>query len=250
MKKLLATIVIVIATSGLLAQQNHTKGTVIYDEIIKMDIHIDNLTPEMASMLPKESKNEKILYFNEKSSRYENYESNSDDEVMDDQEGGVRIMISQPDNIIYRDIENNTVTEQTEFMTRVFLIESEREKDEWKITGNQKMILNLPCMEAKKGEGEEEVVAWFTPAVPVSAGPSKLGDLPGMIMEMIADSGNMQIIARSINFDLDEEKLVKPKKGKKVSREKFEEIVAEKTKEMGVEGDVKGSKTVIMTISQ
>jgi len=248
MKKLML-VLISITIVIIAAAQDNTSGMVIYEEVDKIDIQIDNITPEMAAMIPKENTNKTVLYFNPKTSLYENYQADSEG-VIEESEGGMHIMISQPDNIVFSDFDNKVITEQKEFMTRTFLIESDMEKREWKITGNQKKILNMPCIEAESGSGDDIIKVWFTPAIPVSTGPSKLAGLPGVILEMEADSGNKRIVAKDISFNLEEDKIKKPKKGKKVTKEKFEEIVAAKTKEMGVEGNPEGSKTVIMTISQ
>ncbi len=248
MKKLLLVLLSITIVVIAVAQEN-TSGTVTYEEIDKIEIQIDNISPEMAALIPKENTNKTVLYFNSNTSLYENHQGNSKEEP-GELEGGMHIMVSRPENIVYNDLENKITTEQKEFMTRTFLIESEMENRDWKITGNQKKILDMPCIEATSGDGDDIIKAWFTPTIPVSTGPAKLAGLPGMILEMEADSGNRRIVALDISFQLDADKIKKPKKGKKVTQEKFEEIVAIKTKEMGIEGNPEGSKTVIMTISQ
>jgi len=235
-----------------LSQSDITQGSVIYEEVLKIDIQMDNMTSEMQAMLPKENRNSTILYFNEEASRYENLDQ-TDDAVIDQESegGGVMVMISQPENIMYRDLKNETTTEQTEFMTRVFLIKSDYLKDEWKLTGNQKMILNYPCQEAFKHEGEDTVSVWFTPAIPVPTGPGKYANLPGLVLAVEANHGDMTIIAKSVDFkEIDPEKIRKPKKGKKVTMEEYMAIVEEKTKEMGGNGEAQGTHTVIMKVSQ
>lgn len=251
MKKTVLAILGMMIVMGTFSQTNN-QGSVIYDEIMKIDIQIDNMTPEMAEMIPTENRNTTILYFNEDASRYENYES-KDDALIDDMSegGGVQIMISQPDNIIYNDLKSGKSIEQTEFMTRVFLIESVNLSDDWKFTGNQKMILDFPCQEAVKNEGDDDVKVWFTPAIPVSTGPGKYGRLPGLILAIEANNGDISIMANSVKFEnINEDKLKKPKKGKKVTNEEFRTIVEEKSKEMGGDGNTEGSQTIIMKISQ
>ncbi len=232
-------------------QSSNNEGTVVYEEVIKFDIQLENMTPEMQAMLPTENKTATVLYFNEDVSRYE-YLNDTDAVIEEESEGGsVQIMISQPENIVWRDLKDKKMIEQTEFMTRVFLIESDYESDEWKLTGNQKMILDYPCQEAVKTDGEKETKVWFTPAIPVSSGPGDYANLPGLVLAMEADNGDRSIIASSVELkSVDESKLQKPKKGKKVSKEKYMAIVEEKTKEMGEDGAVEGAQTVIMTISQ
>jgi len=242
--------IIFIAFSQSNENQIKNQGVVTYEEVIKFNIQLDNMTPEMQEMLPKENRSQKILYFNQDASRYENLEQS--DEADFEQEsggGGVKIMISQPQDIVYRNFEREKIIEQKEFMTRVFLIESDIEKDEWKISGNQKMILDYPCQEATKHDGDNKVSVWFTPAIPISSGPGELGNLPGLILEVESKNGDHRIIAKSIDLkEIDKKKLQKPKKGKKVSKEKFLSIVEEKNKEMG--GESGNSKTVIMKINR
>lgn len=254
MKKTVLTImgivILVIAFSQSDNEQVKNQGTVTYEEVMKFDIQLDNMTPEMQEMLPKENRSKTRLYFNDYASRYENADQGEDAAIEHESEGGgMRIMISQPENIVYRDFKNEKIIEQKEFMTRIFLIESDFPKDEWKFTGNQKMILNYPCQEAIKQEGENLVSVWFTSAIPVSSGPGEFGNLPGLILLVESNDGDRTIIAKSIDLeDVDMKNLLKPKKGKKVSQEKFLSIVEEKNKEMG--GEAGGGKTMIMTIHQ
>jgi len=254
MKKTILTIlslaIIFISFSQSGENQVKDQGIVTFEEIVKFNIQLDNMTPEMQEMLPKENRSQKILYFNQYASLYENLEQSDDDAIEQESgSGGVKIMISQPDNIVFRDFKNEKIIEQKEFMTRVFLIESDLKNDEWKITGNQKMILDYPCQEATKQDGDNKVSVWFTPAIPISTGPGELGNLPGLILAVESNDGDNIIMAKSIDLkEIDKKKLKKPKKGKKVSKEKFLSIVEEKNKEMG--GESGNSKTVIMKISR
>lgn len=250
MKKSVLTILSLVIALVAFSQTNNSQGSITYEVVDKIEIQLDNMDPEMAAMIPKENRNTTILYFNEDASRYENFESTESLGMNDGSEGGVHIMISQPESIIFRDMKNNKIIEQTEFMTRVFLIEGDIEKAEWKITGNQKMILDFPCQEAVKGDGDDEVKVWFTPAIPVPSGPSFYSNLPGMILAMEAQGGDRSILANDVKFTPVDDKLKKPKKGKKVSRDQYDEIVAEKMKEMGSEGSAEGATTVIMSITQ
>ncbi|MDA9338492.1 GLPGLI family protein, partial [Flavobacteriaceae bacterium] len=75
------------------------------------------------------------------------------------------------------------------------------------------------------------IVAWYTPDVPVSNGPSNYGGLPGLILEV--NDGNETIMCSEIVLNPKEVKEIKePIKGKIVTRKKFAEISLEKTKEM------------------
>lgn len=250
MKKTILTIMGWSLLSMLMSQNLNNQGSVTYEEVVKFEIQLDNMTPEMQEMLPKESRSNTILYFNQHASRYENLKESQED-IMEHESGGgmMKVMISQPENIVFRDLKKNMITEQKEFMSRTFLVEHTASKDDWRLTGAQQVILGYPCQEAVKNAGDSLIRVWFTPAIQVSSGPAEYANLPGLVLAVEANMGDRTITATSVNLDeIDPEMLQKPKKGKKVSEEEFLSIVEEKNKEMGAEGG--GGKTMIMTIQR
>ena len=88
---------------------------------------------------------------------------------------------------------------------------------------------------AKAKEKEEVktllVTAWYSPQIPVSAGPSEHWGLPGLILEINAGRTTMLCTELVINPE-DTVEIKKPSKGKKVSRDEYNEIVENKTKEI------------------
>ena len=84
---------------------------------------------------------------------------------------------------------------------------------------------------------KDTTVAWFTTAIPISAGPHGWSGLPGMILEASGNS-DITITAQSVTPGPVEAGLIKePKGGKKVSKEEFRAIVDAKRKEMGDDGN-------------
>ena len=245
MKKNLLFVFLIINFLVVQAQDN-TSGTVNYQQVVKLDIKLAGDASQFANMLPKERKSNKILYFTPKATLYENGKSSEDENVsMQSGDGNVMIRMQEPENKIFTDLEKKRQIEQREFMTRVFLIEGEIEQ-QWKLTGNQKMILDFPCQEAVMEKDSSKIIAWFTPVIPVSAGPANYGGLPGLILSVEKDNGNSILTATSVNFSsLIKEKIEKPGKGKKVTRNEYDQIVAEKTKEMGAEGANGGTQMII-----
>lgn len=229
-----------------LQAQDNTSGTIKYEQAVKLEIKLEGDAAQFADMLPKERKSEKVLYFNQEASLYETGEK-TDDQNMSMHSGGGNVMIrmEEPENKIYTDLQNKKQLEQREFMTRVFLIEGEINQ-QWKITGKQKMILDFPCQEATMIRDSLPVSAWFTPAIPVPAGPANYVGLPGLILSVDSDNGKNVIIATSVDFsEVSKDKLDKPNKGKKVTREEFDQIVEDKMKEMGAEGGKSGHQMMI-----
>ncbi|MBK9358130.1 MAG: GLPGLI family protein [Bacteroidales bacterium] len=223
-------------------------GTVVYNETMKLEIHIDGMDAGMAEMLPKERKSVKMLHFTPDASIYVNGKQNEDQEVAEEMAGGGTMVIrmDEADEQLYYDIKNQKITEQRDFMSRLFLIESAVDSLSWKLTGNRRDILGYPCIEATYQKDTVRTVAWFTPAIPVSTGPGKYHGLPGIILEVNVDDGKRIISAASVTDGDVAALLVRPKKGRKVSGEEFNKIVEEKTGEM--EGE--GGATIMIKISK
>ena len=246
MKKTIITICAMIMAFATFAQESSKEGMVTYEEVVKFNIQMDGMSEEMQSMLPTENRSNKILYFNEESSSYQNSKEQADN--MAHSGGGIQIMMSQPDEVVFLNFADNKKVEQKEFMSRTFLIETEIKSGDWKLTGNQKMILDYPCQEATRLTEKDTISAWFTPVIQVSAGPSNYYNLPGLVLAVDRNHGDHVITAQSVELkDIEKKLIAKPKKGKKVSRGEFDKIVEEKTKEMGVEGS-SGGATIIMKI--
>lgn len=228
-------------------------GSVIYEQIIQLDIQLEGDAAGFAASLPKEQISEKILHFTEEEALFmKNTNAEPDVDPLEEHEGMI-IKMYEPDNLTYTDLTTQKVIEQKEFMSRIFLIESEPGNEKWKMTGKQKILLDYSCMEAISGEGEQTVRAWFTPQIPVSVGPATHGNLPGLILTLEIDEGN--IVYRAIEVELkpvDKSVLKKPSKGKKVSQEEYQAIVEEKMKEMGMEHGGEGGfhSTVVIKIHQ
>jgi len=232
-----------------------TSGTVKYQETVKVEIHLEGAGAEFANMIPKERKSNKILYFNQDAALFINDKEAAEDENMAfEGEGGmVMIKTSEPDNKLFTDLKNKKQIEQREFMTRMFLIEGSMETSPWKLTGNEKSILGYSCQEAVMEKDSIKTVAWFTPGIPVAAGPANYNNLPGLVLEVNYNDGKRVITAVSVEDKVDVANLVKPKEGKKVTKEEFQTIMDEKMKEMGIErgsaGHAEGA-TMMIRISK
>jgi len=168
--------------------------------------------------------------------------------------GGVMVMVmggNGSSDILYKNILEKRMANKTDLMGKIFLIKDNLVSYDWELTGETKNIGNYTCYKAAyeieeddiiidmiDGEVKEvketikrTIVAWYTPDVPVSNGPSNYGGLPGLILEV--NDGNETIMCSEIVLNPKEVKEIKePIKGKIVTRKKFDEISLEKTKEM------------------
>ena len=154
-------------------------------------------------------------------------------------------------DILYKNILEKRMANKTDLMGKIFLIKDNLVSYDWELTGETKNIGDYTCYKAAyeieeddiiidmiDGEVKEvketikrTIVAWYTPDVPVSNGPSNYGGLPGLILEV--NDGDETIMCSEIVLNPKEVKEIKePIKGKIVTRKKFAEISLEKTKEM------------------
>ena len=85
---------------------------------------------------------------------------------------------------------------------------------------------------AKEPEVEmSNIVAWYSPQIPLSQGPLEYWGLPGLILEV--NVGNTTILCSKIVMNPGEKsKIEAPDKGKVVSKKEYQETIAAKMKEM------------------
>ena len=77
------------------------------------------------------------------------------------------------------------------------------------------------------------IEAWFTPEIPVQGGPATFGGLPGMILVVSVNDGEVQYTATGVSLSaIAEGVIVRPTEGDEVTREEYEKIVAEKLEEL------------------
>lgn len=229
----------------ILVTAQNTEGKIIYQETIPIKIDAEGLTEEMRKMIPTEQSSSNVLYFNAEASLYKGMEEDQEMEHSGESGGGTfKMVIAKPDNQYYKDLENQKLAEKKEFFGRNFLIEEELKAYSWKLTGQQKKVGKYVCQQATAQKDTISIEAWFAPQIPVSSGPASFGGLPGMILEVNYNQGQIHFIATDVSFEAPEKGLiVAPKKGKKISREEFDKIREEKMKELQTETG--GSNAII-----
>ena len=166
----------------------------------------------------------------------------------------------------YKNVKTKTLLQKQEFYGKQFLIKDDLLSLDWKIGKETKQIGNYLCFKAtasipttdltwydfswsslRKMEEQKtdsingidkepeiemsEVVAWYSPQIPLSQGPLEYWGLPGLILEI--NVGNTTILCSKIVMNPDEKSKIKaPEKGKVVSKKEYQETIASKMKEM------------------
>jgi len=217
-------------------------GTITYQQVIRYNFENikeahgnDQRTSSWLASLPEEASAFQLLHFNAVKAL-----SEEDDSKSVPADPGLQRavmyegMLSPPRPVVqkvYYDFDKNQKLEQVEYLTRIFLVSSEIEAVPWKLGSEKKKVLDYTCMNATMTLDDQEIVAWFSPEIPVPLGPSVYGGLPGLIMA-VERNGETAYVATSVNFAPPaKEDLIKPDKGSKVSVEEFAVLRKEKEKE-------------------
>lgn len=231
------TFLVVLNVNSKVIAQNEVGGTVKYQKILKFEFEDrDNQRwKDMVATLPKEGRYAYVLNFTNDAAVYkQNIEEQEASTPELQRAMHIQSFMKPPQpelKKVYYDLKNNKKLEEMDFMTRVFLIESDIEEINWKLLTNKKKILDHICMGAEMTLGENTVTAWFSPKIPVSTGPDIFHGLPGLIL-MIEVNGEKSIVATSINSDIPEiGKKEEFSEGKKMSKKQFDKIVEEKVEE-------------------
>lgn len=79
-----------------------------------------------------------------------------------------------------------------------FYYEEIPEKWDWELSDSTRNILGYECIKASTGFHGRNWDVWFSPEIPVSNGPWKLGGLPGLILEASSEDGKYSFTADGI----------------------------------------------------
>ena len=236
MKKALSILALILfATTGIYSQKS---AVVLYEEIVTLNIELlDNLPQEVKDKIPKQRVHQFELSYDGNTALYANAstgESSDVDITSGDEENEFQFKIQAPKYAVYTNRDEDRFVGEQEFMGKAFLIVDQCRPNDWKITSEQKTVMNIPCIKATNGDG---AIAWFAPSITAPHGPNGYGGLPGLILAMEFPENNREVLAKAINdTPTNAADLKEPKKGKKVTRKEFDEIVDKKMKEMGAEG--------------
>jgi GLPGLI family protein len=123
----------------------------------------------------------------------------------------------------YRDIANNIYVKKFKKLGRIYIAPLINEKNDWEISNKSKNILGFKCRFATlQLPNNNEVIAWFTPQIPLAFSPIKINGLPGAILEVTTPLKH--IYAKDIEFKGDVE-VKKPTEGIKLTAEEYKQMM-------------------------
>lgn len=167
----------------------------------------------------------------------------------------------------YKNIKTNTFLQSQEFYGKKFLVKENMQPLKWKMGTESKQIGQYMCFKAttkipvseltwytfswdrvrrnnrikktdtiKADEGAsteieaKEIVAWYTPQIPISQGPGEYWGLPGLILEVNVDSTTI-LCSKIVINPKEKIKIEAPDNGKEVTKMEYKKIITEKMQE-------------------
>lgn len=223
---------------------------------IEMDIdttQMQGMGSQIMEMLKKQFEKDYVLKFNQSESMYA-----EDKELQAPQPAGMVMMIEEVGGAdhIYKNTKEKRYVNQSESFGKVFLIKDELADLDWKLLNETKTIGEYTCykavlkreievmesqvmvnpteedMEEPETQLKEiEIVAWYTPEIPINAGPDLYYGLPGLILQVNSEDRTLVCSKLVLNPKSGVE-IKEPTKGKVISQEKYEDIMRKKMKQI------------------
>jgi GLPGLI family protein len=226
MKKYFLTALVL---TTVMANAQIKQGTIIYER--KVDVHRRMQDAQMKAMVPQFQTTKSELVFNDNISVYKALpEDNAPDPFNNGGGNVVMIKIGGPgDNVVlYKNYSNQKFLEQTELADKAYIIDDTIKASAWKLSDETKTVMNHACKKATmKTERGSDVTAWYTEDIPSPVGPDTFGGLPGTILLVDVNNGEMVYTATESKKEADEKELNEPSKGKHITRADFDKKLDE-----------------------
>ncbi len=125
---------------------------------------------------------------------------------------------------VYVNLSSGAYTESRAINWGVYLVSDQQPAIPWRLEDEERVYLDRRVMKATAVVDSAAIEAWFTPEVPIPAGPGLYGGLPGLILMVTnmasgevyaADSLVMGVLARTV---------VPPTGGRKTSDKEYRRI--------------------------
>ena len=254
---------------GVTMQAQDFQGKAVYQSKTQVNFDFgsrnipEDRKKEMMERIKRANEKTFVLNFNQTASIYEEEEKLEQPGERGGGRGPRFGAMAGTDGDLYKNIKDQRYLIKNELLGKIFLIDDELEALEWKMGSESKKIGNYTAFKAtatktikrpnmsaifrrpgrgednnddeKKGEEfvikEVEIVAWYTPEIPINQGPGLYWGLPGLILAVNDDITT--IVCSEITMNPSEKIEIKaPSKGKKVTQAEYDEISQEKMKEM------------------
>ncbi len=135
----------------------------------------------------------------------------------------------QSEFLIFRDFEKEKRTDVIEMLGKVHIVEDSISIPKWKILNEIKEVSGYLCMKAETQDTvkNQVITAWFAQDIPSQAGPDLYSGLPGLILELDINNGDVIITATKVDLKPVSDKIALPKKlkGKKITFSQYNKLL-------------------------
>jgi GLPGLI family protein len=227
MKKFLFLSLFTLVSTLIFAQNAPTtEGIITFEE--KMNLHRRLTDESMKAMVPEFRTLNMMFFFKGEECLYKPDENEEDEEANAGGGGGMGRAFRRPQGETYRNLTTNKQLSTSEWAGKKYLIEDTLKQRAWKIGTETKKIAGYECTKATFRDTSMkfqdkviplDVTAWFTMDLALAAGPQTFGQLPGLILEVDTNNGEMLITAKKIEFKKVKDKdIAAPTKGEKITQ--------------------------------
>jgi GLPGLI family protein len=227
-KRMLLLVLILTSLQALHAQVK--EGRVVYQR--KMNMYRRLQDESMKGMVPEFDSTKTEILFSADESLYRNIkeaEDIRDQAGQDNDRPVVHIRFGGGDDQTYKNYSLEKMIRQRELGPKKYIIEDSFPHQVWKLQSDTQTIGGYLCKKATtKGRQDNPITAWYTEEIQSPAGPEDLGGLPGLILKLDINDGEVVFTPLTIDTKGLDKKLVQaPTDGKKISREAFRKMLDE-----------------------
>ncbi|MEB8346946.1 GLPGLI family protein [Flavobacteriaceae bacterium KMM 6898] len=245
---------------GIYAQDFQGEATFFSKTTVNMDFDgrqmPENRKKEIMQRIKEANERTYILTFDKSTSIYKEEERL---EQPGNGRGSLRFgMMGGAGGDYYKDVKQGRYLVKNELFGKIFLVDDQLAKLDWKLGGETKQIGNYTAFKAtanktikrsnmraifrRGGDNEDnkeeefiekeiEIIAWYTPDIPVNQGPGEYWGLPGLILE-VNDDVTIILCTKLVLNPTEKKEIKAPNKGKTVTQEEYDKISKEKMAEM------------------
>jgi len=229
---------------------SQTQGLISFEQKTNLHRRVPPENEDMKKMMPEYQTTRHELLFKENESLYRPMDE--EDEMPGGPGGGMMMRFRRPETIIYRNHETEYQLAQRSMFEKKYLVEDTLKMASWKLGTETKSVLGHICnkatltTETKRDTlvTKNHITAWFTSDIYSPFGPETYGGLPGMILSLDINEGELVYTAKSIDEKADLKDLKAPVKGEKISGVEFQKMMEERMKEFQRNGRGPGQRMI------
>ncbi|HEY4209136.1 MAG TPA: GLPGLI family protein [Puia sp.] len=203
------------------------EGRIVYKR--KVNLHRRLEDERMKRMVPEFDSSRTELLFSGDQSLYRNIKEAEDirDQAGQDHDGPViRMKFGGGDDQTYKNYTLEKMTQQRELGPKKYIIEDSFPHYTWKMAADTQLIQGHLCKKAvTKSRQGGAVAAWYAEDIQCPSGPEDYGGLPGLILRLDINDGEMVFSTDEIDAKLEKDVVHAPAGGKKITRDAFRKML-------------------------